>query len=148
MAGQMWFGTPGYMTWVPCPRTGMGMSKQRWSTSGTYLNGGGYARSSTYGHQQYDMAWEMITSAQSELLESYIDGLYGDGLIYFMDPFTMAGNVLPTNWAAPGQIERGAPSITTTTPTTFAAAAANTLGYPARTVTPVAAGNTRTLYIP
>lgn len=148
MAGQMWFGTPGAMRWVPCPSIPMELNTRRWSSKGVYLNGGSYMKRSTYGSRVYQMAWEMASTDTMETIKAYVDGLYGEGLIYFLDPFALAGNVLPSNWAAPGLIEKGAPRITTAAPTAYSNTAANTLGYPVRSATLTSTSNTKTIYVP
>lgn len=148
MAGQMYFGTKGNMKMVRCPVIGMDMGKTRWGIDGVFLNGGGYEKHSATGHKRYAMSWEMISIAEANAIEDYFDGLYGDPPFYFLDPFALAGNILPQYWAAPYLAAIGAPSLTGGSPTATATAA-NTLGYPTRSATyaSYAAGGT-SLYIP
>ena len=97
-----YFGTPGYMRMVRMPIRGMEASPVGWSNGGTYLNGGGYVRRSFDSHKTYDMTWGGSSAPEvAQTIKSYADGTFGRGLIYFQDPTTYTGNVLPARWADP-----------------------------------------------
>lgn len=133
MAGQMYFGNRNYMQWVKCPDTGMGKNRQHWNVDGIYLNGGGYARRSLGGHNVYEMAWNLVSQDQADQILDYEDGVYGDGLIYFLDPFDMERNVLPQHWATPALAGDDAPALTNERPVT--ASASTVGGLPANSAT-------------
>jgi hypothetical protein len=149
---DMWFGTKGYMQWVPCPLVDSDMSAIGWQSEAQYLNGGARVRRSNTGHKEYNLAWGLQARDHIRLITDYADGVYGDGLIYFIDPFAMDKNILPSYWAAPmlnaydGPILSGGtrPQITTTS--------ANSFMHPAKTaiysVATVDAQTRSILYIP
>lgn len=111
MPGQMYFGNRARMTWVKCPDSGMGMGGSRYSSEGVFLNGGAFVRNSATGHRAYDMSWNFLRADEKDAIRSYLDGVYGTGLLYFLDPFAMRRNVLPTAWAAPGVAVDGGPRL-------------------------------------
>lgn len=150
MAGQMYFGTRERMTWVKCPDTGVGIGRIRWSAEGTYLNGGGYVRESTAGHLVHDMSWNFLTREQVYAIMDYRDGVYGGGLIHFLDPFQMNRNVLPQNWAFPALAgEDGMPLLYEETPT-ISAGGTNSLNAPTSRATYTVASDSvaETLWLP
>ena len=53
----VWLGTPGDVVQVKCPSSGLTKTPTSWNTSGTYLSGGGFARSSGVTHQEYAISW-------------------------------------------------------------------------------------------
>lgn len=96
---QVWFGTEGRMTWIKAPATGMTRSRAGWSTGMQYLNGGYMHVNSGATHATYSMNWPAIDAETRNTLMGYATKIFGDGLIYFVDPFSK--NILPENWAAP-----------------------------------------------
>lgn len=111
MPGKMYFGNKARMTFVKCPDSGMGMNGSRYSAEGTFLNGGAYVRNSATGHRSYDMSWNFLRADEKDEIRAYLDGVYGSGLLHFLDPFAMRRNVLPTCWASPGVAVDGGPSL-------------------------------------
>lgn len=103
MNRKMYFGTRERMNWVACPAVDRDASAVGWSESGTYLNGGAFVARSRGSHRVHEMAWNMISRQEAGLIESYASGVYGDGPYYWIDPMAADHNVLPTNWAFPGQ---------------------------------------------
>lgn len=101
MAATMYFGTKGNMQYVPCPRIDQAAGKTDWSTATKQLNGGNYTRRSAAAAREYTMTWGLRTQSELAPIIDYADGLYGGGYIYFLDPFIMARNVLPTFWSNP-----------------------------------------------
>lgn len=130
MGHKMWFGTRRKMMWVRCPAINIGMGRGRWSTSGTYLNGGAYARRSLTGHKVYDFSWEMASQEEIYDIIDYADGVYGDGLIYFHEPFAMTKNVLPQFWATPSLGAKDAPPFTKNRRPDLVPTTANNYCYP------------------
>lgn len=98
---KMWFGTRGHMQWVPAPATGGDFSEVGWSASSQYLNGGGGVRSSFDSHKVYNMDWPTKPRDLLRPITDYASGLFGNGLIYFLDPMAADKNCLPQHWASP-----------------------------------------------
>ena len=99
---KMWFGTEYKMQWIDCPLQGADVSPLGWSAEGTLLNGGGYAKHSWASHRNYVFEWRQSSAKlMAQTMHNYRDGVYGRGLIHFVDPLTMDFNVLPKQWAYP-----------------------------------------------
>jgi hypothetical protein len=134
MANQMfYFGTAERMAWLPCPNTGMTANLVKWRTSGTFLNGGAYTRSSSTGHLEYSMAWPVMSTDDAYSLLDYFNGMYGEGPYYFLDPMAMAFNILPSWLAEPRLQTQDAPTMVTGVTPTLSSLVAVTNGYPGRT---------------
>lgn len=98
----MWFGTKDYATWVPAPAVnGYTASSMNWSNKVTFLNGGANVRRSFGSHREYGMTWNPKPQHELSPIMDFAQGLHGDGLIYWSDPFAEYTNVLPKEWAAP-----------------------------------------------
>ena len=132
MAGLMYFGTVERMTWIKAPALDAGLTKGSWGTEGVYLNGGGYVRRSATGHKRYEFAWNM--AAQEDIYEivDYADGIYGEGLMYFLEPFAAESNCLPQYWAAPRLAAKDAPPLVVGQKPTLVNTAANNYRYPTK----------------
>jgi hypothetical protein len=147
----MYFGTQERMTWIKAPAYNPDISKVGWQTTNQFLDGGASVRRSITAHKEYQFAWNLASSADISAIRNYADGLYGDGLIYFLDPFAMTTNLLPQYWAAP-RLAGDAPSFDNGNATrpTLTATPANAYAYPTKSA--VYTFNTasifRTLYIP
>lgn len=108
----MYFGTKERMTWVKCPAFDMGMSKVGWGTTSLFLNGGASVRRSSTSHKEYGMSWNLASHTDIAEISDYADGLYGDDLIYFLDPFAIDTNLLPQYWAVPRLAAQDGPVFT------------------------------------
>lgn len=129
---KMFFGTRERMTWINCPAVDMGLSQGRWSTNGVFLSGGAYLRRSMTGHKIYDMSWNMTTQEAIYEIVNYDQGVYGDGLIYFYEPFAMNTNVFPQFWATPRLARQDGPSLVLGRRPDVVTAVPNNLGFPTR----------------
>lgn len=156
---QIWFGTKERMTAVRAPQIDYDTSKIGWEGGTTqFLNGGAYVRRSTTAHKQYNFTWTNLPRDDIRTINDYADGVYGDGLIYFLDPFAMDRNILPQYWATPRLVFKDAPVLSGQDRQAFIqypTALDNDLGYP--TVAPQYVWDTSTwpavqlrpsLYIP
>lgn len=101
MAGKMWFGNRRYMQWVPCPQVGADYSSIGSLQSMDYLNGGAFRRRSVSAAKKRRLSWTTTKRDSIRAITDFADGIYGDGPIYWVDPFTMDKNVLSTSFAAP-----------------------------------------------
>ena len=132
MAGTMYFGNRERMAWVKAPAFNAGISKVGWSAEGTFLNGGAYSRRSATSHKHYEFSWNLASQEDVYGVLDYADGLYGDGLIYFLDPFARDTNMLPSFWAAPRLQAEDAPSLVIDKAPTLVDTAINTYSYPTK----------------
>lgn len=99
---KMWFGTERKMMWIDTPNTGAGASSLGAFAESNLLNGGGYARQSADSHAEYQFSWgESASQSLVSTMESYRNGSYGRGLLYFSDPMYYRTNILPKRWADP-----------------------------------------------
>ncbi len=128
----MYFGTRELMSWVPCPAIEADISRNGWSTEGVFLNGGAYTRRSVAAHKRYQFTWNLASQEDVYSVLDYSSGLYGSGLIYFLDPFAQATNVLPSWWAAPRLQAEDAPPLSreANRRPTLVATASNDYRYP------------------
>lgn len=124
MAAQMWMGTlyesktPGTssiytnasMRWVPCPDTGMGAGAEGYSELMGFENGGADVVASGATHRVYDLDWGTRTGSGTDgldVIRSYQQGIFGPGLIYFLDPMNFTTNLFPPHFATPSLSEWG-----------------------------------------
>ncbi len=99
---QMWFGTLDRMQWIRTPLSGAEVSGEGFHASGTLLNGGGYGRHSWNTHRVYTYEWPASSPGQDiQTIHSYRSGVYGRGLLYWIEPNVMDKNVLPLRWSSP-----------------------------------------------
>lgn len=155
---RIYFGTKERMVWVRAPQIDYDASKIGWEGGTTqFLNGGAYVRRSTTAHKQYNFTWTNLSRDEIRLINDFADGVYGDGPIYFIDPFAADKNVLPQAWATPRLVFKDAPVLSGQDRNAFIqypVALNNSLGYP--TIAPQYVWDTTwpaitlrpTLYIP
>lgn len=99
--GFVYFGTREKMQWVKDPAVNMDSSKFGWSVQNNTLDGGTNVRHSWAAHKEYTLSWNLADRDKIRVIMDYADGIYGTGLIYWLNPFTMDKNVLPQYWASP-----------------------------------------------
>lgn len=148
MAGKMWFGTRGYMQHVPMPAFNQDFSKQGFSTSTEGLNGSAQVRTSAASHKVYNMSWNLAARDDLRPIVDYHDGLFGRGLIYFIDPMTSDKNVLPQHWAFPAQSALDAPILFDTKRPTTVPTSANSLLYPSTSIQYSMQTEVESVYLP
>lgn len=99
---KMWFGTERKMMWIDTPNTGADASSIGTTASATGLGGGGFSRQSWDSHKGYQFSWgESADQRMVSIMESYRNGSYGRGLLYFSDPMYYRTNILPKRLADP-----------------------------------------------
>jgi len=141
MAKQLWFGIPTKkMQWVPAPLAGAQSSNVGYVESMSLENGGAaIARSASF-HKQYEFEFNapLRGSEGLNVFNKFASGFYGEGLIYFADPYIFEQNLFPAHWASPGLVELGWPDIyyqaTGYTVPVFADTASNSYNQPLRTM--------------
>lgn len=144
---KMWMGTREYATWVPAALVNRDFSSVGYSSKQGFLSGGVDVRRSFGSHKEYNLAWGLNSRDELRKIDDLAKGLWGSGLIYFLDPFAVDKNLLPPHWASPMLSELDFPPLVgdespdvTLTPT-------NSLNYPIKTAQ-YGAGDGKTLYIP
>lgn len=147
---KMYFGTRERMTWVNCPAINTDLSKGRWSSNGQFLNGGAYVRNSVTGNKRYQFSWNMASSDEIREILDYADGLYGSDLVYFLDPFAVAKNLLPSWWASPRLQNEDAPPLTRGKRPSLVDTPANPHAYPTKSAVYTLTGSESfdSVYIP
>lgn len=100
---QMWLDVEGgWCGWIDTPNSGADASATGWQTSGTLLNGQGYATHSWGSHKRYVFEWSGASAHRNaQLMKSLRDGTLGRGLIHFIEPTLYGTNILPARWADP-----------------------------------------------
>lgn len=148
----MYFGSREFMTDVRCPAINVIRNREKWTTSGTYLNGGGFARGSAYSHAVYTIAWNLMSPDEARKILDFYNGNYGQDVIYFLDDFALEGNILPLHWSVPRLTAKDAPPLVkgasvTETPL---AAVSNSGAYPSSSATITWSGtpNSASVWIP
>lgn len=129
---QVWFGTEDYMTWVPAPNTGLVRGIKRYVSSTALLNGGAYGRTSTTGARTYSASWAPTRRSELAEVKGFLDGTYGNGPLYFVDPFAMGTNTLPQWLAAPYMAADDAPTFVWGARPALSDVSTNNWGYPVR----------------
>lgn len=100
MACNLWFGTQSHAEFIETPLSGAESTPEGWRATGTLLSGGGYGSVSTENHKVYDYSWRNSSSRQmAQKMQAYRSGVYGQGLLYFVDPLIYDTNVLPAQWS-------------------------------------------------
>lgn len=132
---SVFFGTEGRMTWIKAPAINVGMSKGKWTSSGVMLNGGAYELSSNYAHRKFDFAWNLMSPEEVRKITRYFDGVYGEGLLYYLDPFAMNSNVLPLSWSVPRLAADDAPPLVLDQVPTLSAVVPNSNDLPVQAAT-------------
>lgn len=105
----IYLGNERYAAYVLAPTSGMDADTVGFEDSMTFLNGGAYVSNGAGSHREYNMSWATAPKQSLDFLAAYRNGVYGTGLLSFVDPFLE--NWLPPHWANPSLATRGWPSI-------------------------------------
>lgn len=148
--GFIYFGTKNRMMWVKDPAINMDSSKFGWANQTNFLDGGAHIRRSWGSHKEFNLSWNLSSRDTIRPIQDYADGMYGTGLIYWLNPFTMDKNVLPTAWATPWMGGQDGPILTGySTRPSLVDTSANTYGYPVQSaVYTVTTTPTKNVWIP
>lgn len=121
MRKQIWFGTEEKMRWIRCPQIDADVSAVPWSEDGVFLNGGGWARSSSVAHATTGYNWAVLDHEEWSAIRAIFGGAYGPGPYYFTDPGAGRTNLMPQYISAPRHMTEtgnpsfgGAPTLVTT----------------------------------
>lgn len=126
MAGQVYFGTKQYQTWIKAPASPLQASSEGYVSEQGLLNGRAYIKRSMASHRKFEMSWfgELNNSdlaVNLQTVKDYADGFYGTAPYYWLDPFAMTQNLMPPHWASPMLVENDWPNLVPTITPTFAA---------------------------
>lgn len=134
MSGQIWFGNLQHMQWVPAPLVGAQVANTGYHASMDFENGGTAAIRSAQTHKLYTFNYNALMDSSEDIgvFNRFATGFYGDGLIYFTDPFAATANLLPAQWATPALIEQGWSNIYDVAPTFSNTASYSTYAQPYR----------------
>lgn len=105
MSGKVYFGTLEKMQWVKAPATGVNLGREGWIDTQTDLSGGSYAHQSAWGAKRFEFSWGASPSDEVYAITDYRSGVWGSGLLYYVDPFAMDANVLPDNFSIPWKLK-------------------------------------------
>lgn len=144
-----YIGTKRRMTEVRAPSVNMPSGKQGFGSELIFTNGGASVRRSVASHKRYTLTWNSVDRDDARVVLDIADGLYGEGDVYWHDPFVADRNVLPQWWATPSQggydglpLNAGARGSLVNTP-------ANTLGFPLESIDyAVVENQSRTVWLP
>lgn len=147
---SFYIGTREKMLRVRQPSVTFPSSKAGWSNELAFLNGGTSIRRSVAGHKRYELTWNLLSRDEARPILDLADGIYGTGLVYFLDPFVANRNILPQWWASPMQgIYDGLPLAGGATRGDVVATPANSLDFPVQSIRYDTTGLTsRTVWIP
>lgn len=101
MRKQMWFGTKGFETWVNVPAIDPDYSGSGFSRSAEHVNGGITLQKSVASHKRYEIRWNKAKRSDIETIQAFSQGIWGDDLIYFVEPMAMDRNVANQMWGTP-----------------------------------------------
>lgn len=140
--GTLYEGKPGTSTnnfttgmlSIPMPQQGGEAGSAGFSQVIEYEYGGADVFSSPQTRRRYEFEWtgtKVTGSDGIDQIKRLSAGEFGNGLIYFADPYNYTTNLLPPAWASPSLIRSGWRSIYDTPPSSYSTAAAgNTTNRP------------------
>ena len=89
------------MIWAKPPAVDTPLSRSGTANVGSDVNGGGYVQLSPTSHKDYTFTWGASPAKDIYDIVDYRSGAYGDGLLYYLDPFAMRTNILPQSFSVP-----------------------------------------------
>lgn len=128
---KMYFGNRNYMQWIACPEAGSERGSRGVQMSGQYLHGGFFNRQTFNAAKARTLSWALSGRDVLRPITDYVEGVYGEGAIYWLDPFDADQNVLAQSFATPslggrgGVVLNGSSKRPELVPT-----GSNSLGYP------------------
>lgn len=146
----MWFGTRAFMQQIATPRVLSDYARVGWEAATQYESGNRGIESSVNKHQEYFFDWGYISREKVRQVTDYADGVYGTGLLYFIDPVAADQNVLPQSWATPALAGHDATPMAGNDRPALSANTDQSQGYPAEMATYTLEADTvlRPLYVP
>ena len=144
-----YIGTKRRMTEVRAPSVNMPSGKQGFGNELIFTNGGASVRRSVAAHKRYTLTWNAVDRDDARVVLDIADGLYGDGEVYWHDPFVADRNVLPQWWATPSQGGYDGLPLNAGVRGTLVNTPSNTLGFPLESIEyTVVLNQSRTVWVP
>lgn len=134
MSKKIWFGIPGVkMLFAPAPSLESNVGSYGYAEKINFENGGADVRRSKQTHKVYNFQVSAPFSEANGLNEyaRFSSGYYGEGLVYFADPYAEGLNLFAPAWATPGLVEQSWKNISHIVPT-FVDAASSAYELPTR----------------
>jgi hypothetical protein len=147
---DVWFGTKGNMKWVPAPAIDVQAGRVGWAQQANFMGGGAWVRRSKAAAKKFVFSWNLKSRAEIQPIIDFADGLYGNGYIYYSNPFAMDRNVLPSYWAAPYMNYYDGPVVVDETRPTVTSTTTSVNGYPLESAiyTITSTSNVPSVFIP
>lgn len=153
MRPQMWMSAGRFGAFLPCPAVPLERAHTSNAVHTDLLNGGVHIQHKTGHARRYAITWK-ANFDEAQTIQSFYDGLYGDGPFYLIDP-TVTRNLLPPQWAAPAlsidrwpTLMRGVTATKVLTPASGQKLSAFGATYQIPTVAPVFGPRTPKVTIP
>lgn len=108
---QVYFGNLRKAGWVKAPDVGIAAGSIGSIENIGFASGGGFVAVSPGTHRKFNFSWSVGQIDEFQYLWNYRNGLYGTGLLYWVDPYASYYNALPPHWAAPFLTCVGWPSL-------------------------------------
>ena len=118
------------MQWIACPQAGSDYSSQGAAHQGRYLHGGAFSRQTFNAAKTRTLSWALNGRDAIRPVTDYVEGVYGEGAIYWLDPFDADKNMLAQSFATPSLGARDGIILTGSERPQLVPTDANTLGYP------------------
>jgi hypothetical protein len=106
----IYFGNIRKAGFVLAPGAGLNADFTGTVDSMQFSNGGAFDSPSAAVHRRFGWSWKTKQVEDLQFLFNYRQGLYGTGLLYWIDPYASYYNSLPPHWAAPFLSASGWPS--------------------------------------
>lgn len=149
MSECFYIGTKQRLTEVRAPSVNMPSGKQGFSNELIFTNGGASVRRSVASHKRYTLTWNAVDRDDARVVLDIADGLYGQGDVYWHDPFVADRNCLPQWWATPAQGGYDGLPLNAGNRGTLVDTPSNTLSFPLESIEyTVTANQSRTVWIP
>lgn len=127
---KMYFGNRNYMQWIACPESGSERGSQGWQAGGQYLHGGAYNRQTFNAAKTRSLSWALNGRDVIRPITDYVEGVYGEGAIYWLDPFDADQNMLAQSFATPSLGARDGIILTGDSRPQLVPTGSNPYGYP------------------
>lgn len=127
---KMWFGNRNYMQFIQCPEAGANYTSEGTASTARFLDGGAFHRQTFNAAKTWSLSWALTSRDNVRAITDYVEGVHGEGYIYWVDPFVMDRNAAPQALATPALAGYDGPSLMYSAEPELAETSANSLGYP------------------
>ena len=131
MASTVYFGNTERFVPIPAPLTAADASHTGFSSVIQLLNGGAIVEDSLAQHREWSWSW-IGDPANLNIVKQFLQGTYGPGPYYWIDPFASDVNLFAPNWAAPRLTQTDWKEIHDVAHSSLTPTPANAYGHPAQ----------------